>query len=554
MRAWLLLLLSIGFNVAALGNPPAVAGGTVRKHLVYFRDKTGTPFSTTRPDAFLSARALQRRSRQQIPVSSRDLPVAPAYVAQVRAVPGVQLWYTSRWFNAAVISCDSATLAQVQALPIIRSAETLNRKPQAGSRPALRPALPQKQSTQSRRADYGLAFAQAAQLDAVTMHDAGFKGEGMQIAVFDAGFPSVDQLEAFKPLFSEKRVASTFNFVDKTKTVFERDAHGTSVLSALAANTPGFFVGTAPQATYHLCITEDASSEHPVEEMNWLIAAEYADSAGVDIISSSLGYTTFDEPSIDHTYPDLNGRTTIGTRAATMAARVGMVVLNSAGNDGDKPWRYIDVPADADSVIAVGAVDSLGVRAGFSSVGPTADGRIKPDLMAMGYLAAVIRPSGVAVRGNGTSYACPVLAGMVAGLWQSSPGLSAQQVIETLKRSGSQAANPDNERGYGIPNFVRAYELANPGKPLSLPGKATGLLVYPNPTASNELFLTIPEELLLKNLRVRVYDSRGALVLDRTMFNNSPKMQVRTGVLARGTYTCTVSSNGVRRTARFVRL
>ncbi|ALD22619.1 S8 family serine peptidase [Hymenobacter sp. DG25A] len=552
MRAWLLLLLTFGCNVVALGNPPAVAGGTVRKHLVYFRDKAGTPFTTARPEAFLSARALQRRSKQQIAIAPRDLPVAPNYVAQVRAVPGVQLWYTSRWFNAAMISCDSATLARVQALPFINKAETLNRKPQAGARPVLTPVVSTKQATQSRRAEYGLAYAQAAQLDAVTMHEAGYKGEGMQIAVFDAGFPSVDQLEAFKLLFTEKRLGSTFNFVDKSTAVFQRDIHGTSVLSALAANTPGFYVGTAPKATYHLFITEDASSEHPVEEMNWLIAAEYADSVGVDIISSSLGYTTFDAPSVDHTYTDLNGRTAIGTRAATLAARVGMVVLNSAGNDGDKPWRYIDVPADADSVIAVGAVDSLGARAGFSSVGPTSDGRIKPDLMAMGYLTAIIRPSGVAVRGNGTSYACPVLAGMVAGLWQSSPALSAQQVIETLKRSGTQAANPDNERGYGVPSFVRAYQLANPGK--RLPSKATGLMVYPNPTASNELFLNIPEELLQKTLRVRVYDARGALVLDRSMPGAGAEMRVRTGVLARGTYTCTVSADSVQRTVRFVRL
>ena len=226
----------------------------------------------------------------------RDLPVNPAYVAQVRAVSGSpQVLYTSRWFNAAVVSCDSATLARITALPAVRSASTLNRSfkapapaPAPAQVPAGRPPAPL-----ATRAQYGPAYRQNQQIGALAMHDAGYRGEGMQIAVFDAGFPGVDQISALQPLFQEQRLAGTRNFVDGGTSVYMRNSHGTNCLSTMAANQPGFYIGTAPKATFHLCITEDINSEHPIEEANWLAAAEYADSAGVDVISSSLGYTDF---------------------------------------------------------------------------------------------------------------------------------------------------------------------------------------------------------------------------------------------------------------------
>ncbi|UOQ70862.1 S8 family serine peptidase [Hymenobacter cellulosilyticus] len=347
----LLLLAGLGLStlpgLAGSTDPqpaarPVQTTGTVRKHLIYFRDKANTPFSTTQPQAFLSARSLERRTRQNISVQPRDLPVSPGYVAQLKALPGTQLWYTSRWFNAAVVACDSTTLAAVQALPFVRSVVTLNRN-QAGlrKRGPQPEVVPPPQRPGASPADYGSAYEQAQMIGAVTMHNANFRGEGLQIAVFDAGFPGVNQIPAFAPLFQERRLASTFNFVDKSGDVFQRNDHGTNCLSTMAANQSGFFIGTAPKATYHLCITEDVSSEHPVEEMNWLIAAEYADSVGVDIISSSLGYNTFDLPSTGYTYADMNGRRAISTRAAAAAARVGILVVNSAGNEGANGWRYI---------------------------------------------------------------------------------------------------------------------------------------------------------------------------------------------------------------------
>jgi serine protease AprX len=560
-------VLLAGLAVAVVPTIVPVAAqaqtGTVRKHLVYFRDKAGTPFTTSQPEVFLSARAVQRRTRQGIAVQPRDLPVTPAYVTQLKAVPGAAVWYTSRWFNAAVVSCDSATLRNLQALPFVRGAQTLNRSANPAE-PVIRPRSsvedpqPPQQRPQSDPV-YGIAYEQALMIGAVPMHNAGFRGEGMQIAVFDAGFPGVDQSGPFEALRNEGRLVDAYNFVERNPAVYGRNSHGTHCLSTMAANAPGTFVGTAPKATFRLYLTENIVGENPIEEVNWLLAAERADSAGVDVISSSLGYNLFDVPYGNYSYADLNGRTAVSTRAATIAARVGMIVVSSAGNEGNTSWQRILAPADADSILAVGAVDALRNRIGFSSTGPSADGRIKPNLAAQGHQTAIVNVAGEPTRGSGTSYSCPVLAGMVACFWQANPTLSAQQVISFLQRSGSQATSPDNLLGYGIPNFVTAYNLANPGAPLSASGpkpEAGQLLVYPNPIKDNELYLQLSEFFYGKPLCVRFYDARGALVAEHTLAATSaPAVRLTPGALGKGVYTCHVSAGEkIRRTVRFVKL
>ena len=482
-------------------------------------------------------------------------------MSQVRATSGgPKVLYTSRWFNAAVVSCDSVTLARITALPAVRSAATLNRS----SRPvvaALTPVQVPKaaaRGTLATRAQYGPAYRQNQQIGALAMHEAGYRGEGMQIAVFDAGFPGVNQIPALQPLFQSQRLLGTRNFVDGGTSVYLRNSHGTNCVSTMAADQANFFIGTAPKAAYHLCITEDVADEHPVEEANWLAAAEYADSAGVDVISSSLGYTTFDSPSISYTYSDMNGRTAISSRAAVVAARVGMVVVSAAGNEGNKPWHYISAPADADSIMSVGAVDSLGNHAVFSSYGPTADGRIKPTLSAMGLAAAVLAPNGVPFRGSGTSYACPILAGMVAGFWQANPTLTAQQVILALRATASQANVPDNTLGYGIPNFAAAYNALHPSTPLATAAEvlATGevLTLFPNPTGDGPLTLALPTILRGQALQVRVLDVRGAVVARQLIpATAGTEATLRLASLAKGVYTCEVSTATIRRTVKFVK-
>lgn len=551
----------------ALSPTPAARAQTTpaatRRYFVYFKDKTGTPYTVGQPQAFLSARALARRSRQGIAVRARDLPVNPAYLTQVRAVSGrPQVVYASRWLNGAVLACDSATLVQVQQLPAVASAQLLSLRPPLtpAAAPAVVPTPPPPPPT-TPRATYGKAYAQNQLIGAVAMHDAGYRGENIQIAVFDAGFPGADQITALQALQTQGRVASTRNFVDGGRSVYLRNSHGTSCLSTIGAELPGYFVGTAPRATFHLCLTEDVNGESPLEEANWLAAAEYADSVGVDVISSSLGYTTFDYAPLSHTYADLTGRLAIASRAALGAARAGMVVVNSAGNDGNNAWHYLGVPADADSIITVGAVDSLRSHAGFSSYGPTADGRLKPTLATMGVASAVLNAAGTAVRGNGTSYACPALAGLVAGFWQANPTLTAQQVIAALTKGASQAQSPDNTLGFGIPNFATAYNLLHPSTPLATTSAAAGeppLAVFPNPSHLDELLLAVPPSLRGRALRVRLLDGRGA-VLSEQQLPAGPAATVALRLPARrlapGAYQCVVqpAAGGRAQTVRFVR-
>ncbi|AYA36374.1 peptidase S8 [Hymenobacter oligotrophus] len=554
---WVVLGMAAG-TVAYAAAPPQRPTATVRRHLIYFKDKAGTPFTVSQPRDFLSERALQRRQRQGIAVQPRDLPVSPGYTAQLKSTAGVRVLYTSRWFNAAVVECDSAALGRVQGLPFVRAANTLNRTATATPAPPAAPApATAARTTAERDPSYGLGFWQADMLGAVTMHKAGYRAEGMHIAVFDAGFPGVDRMGIFESMRNEGRLLSTFDFVDRDKTVFEKSTHGTLCLSTMAGNQPGKFIGTAPKASYHLMITEDTRSEQHIEEVNWLLAAEYADSVGVDIISSSLGYNTFDAPSRDYSYQDMNGRTAIASRAATMAARTGILVVNSAGNDGANSWRYIGAPADADSVLTVGAVDSLRQQAVFSSLGPTADGRIKPNVSAQGVGSVIVNVGDVVQRGNGTSYACPITAGMAAGFWQANPTLSAQQVIEWLQRSATQANRPDNLQGYGIPSFTRAYNLLNPNNPLSAkagPNPGGEMSIFPNP-AGRELALQLPEAFRRKALRVRVTDAKGALVKELLLPPPmGERVPLRLGSLKPGQYNCTVyaGSDTPPRSVRFV--
>ena len=547
-----------GLGLAAA--PVAHAQTATRRYFVYFNDKQGTPYTVGQPQAFLSARALARRSKQGIAVQARDLPVSPSYVTQVSGVAGARVLYTSRWLNGAVVAADSATMVSVQQLNGVKSAQLLSLV--GPKTPAPAPAVvptPTPPTPTTDRAVYGKAYAQAQLMGAVAMQKAGYRGEGMQIAIFDAGFPGADGITALQPIQQQGRLLSTRNFVDGGRSVYLRNGHGTACLSTIGAELPGYFVGTAPHAAFHLLITEDVGSENPIEEANWLAAAEYADSAGVDVISSSLGYTTFDVPALSHKYADLNGRTAIGSRAALGAARVGMVVVNAAGNDGSAAWHYIGVPADADSIISTGAVDSLRAHAYFSSYGPTADGRIKPTLSVMGVASGVLTPVGAAVRGNGTSYATPELAGLVAGFWQANPTLTAQQVIAALKSTASQAAAPDNTLGWGIPDFVAAYNQQHPSAPLAALDDAPlaeALSIYPNPSHSDELTLALPPALRGQSLQIRVLDARGVVVSKQTLTASAATSLLVRRLpqrLAPGTYVCVVKpASGPSRSVRFV--
>jgi len=444
------------------------------KHVVFLTDKDNNPYSLSNPGAFLTQRSLDRRSNSGITLDMKDLPVTPSYVEQV-AGTGATVIYTLKWFNAVVVSTNDPTvLSAIAALPFVDHIDQVYPKRPVPTNvesgvletDVIPPyALTNPISIASNRSagsiDYGQAYNQTHMISLDALHDLGYTGEGMMIAILDAGFFHVDQIAAFDSLWLNNQILGTRDFHLPGNNVFGDDmhSHGMSVLSTIGANLPGEMVGTAPHASFWLVRTEVGEYESLIEEYNWAGGAEFADSLGVDIINSSLGYTTFDNPAYDHTYADMDGNTTPVTRAADLAASRGMIVVNSAGNSGGSPWQYIGAPADGDSVFSIGAVDSWGGYASFSSTGPTSDGRLKPDVTAQGEGTTVIASWGGVVQGNGTSFSSPIIAGAMACLWQSAPQFTAQELREAVRNTASQATNPDNFYGYGIPDMLDAMIL-----------------------------------------------------------------------------------------------
>ncbi|MPR32013.1 S8 family serine peptidase [Salmonirosea aquatica] len=454
------------------------------RYLVYFKDKANTPFTIQNPEAYLSARAIARRQRHGVAITPADFPVNPTYI-QAIGQTGAKVLYTTRWLNGALVEASDAQLTAIRNLPFFKGIErNLPLAPATTAGIARLGAVNEKFGTQE-TVDHGRMRDQLAMLGVPELNDNGFQGQGIIIAVLDAGFSRANELVYLKPLFDSKRILDTYDFISRNTNVYDDHFHGLNCLSTIAANQPGVMVGAAPEASFVLYRTENEYSETPYEEATWILAAERADSLGADIISCSLGYNLFDDPAYDYTRAQMDGKTALVTRGARHVARTGMLLVNSAGNEGNNAWRYITAPADADSILAVGAVFSNRTYAPFSSVGPTADGRIKPDVAAQGAGTVIgndLGTGGVST-GNGTSFSAPLIAGLAADLWQAHPNLTAQQLREVLVKSGHQAANPDSLLGYGVPVVQRAQEIIlQDYSPLATePTPLTTAVLYPNP-------------------------------------------------------------------------
>lgn len=437
------------------------------RHIVAFRDKKATEFSLANPGAFLSLRAIERRLRFNIPVDSTDLPVCKAYIDSIAALPDVRVVHASKWLNQLlVVTTNSASLKRMSGFPFVRSSRPVARRAAPVSVESERMEEKVNDLMETNRIDrsspsqfysYGQTKAQIDIHNGAFLHDNGFRGKGMVVAVLDAGYRGYLTNPALDSLRARNGLLGTWDFVLNEATVNEDDPHGLYCLSIMASNIPGLLVGTSPEASYLLFRTEDAFSEYPVEEHNWAVGAERADSLGADLITSSLGYSTYDDPSFDHRYADMDGSTTMVTRAADMAAAKGMIVTNSAGNAGASPWKYISAPADGDSVLAVGATNANRVVAGFSSYGPSADGRVKPDIASVGSGTVVANTSGRPASGSGTSFSNPNIAGLVVCLWQAFPEFRNMEIVDAVRRSGDRWADPDDRTGYGIPDMRAAF-------------------------------------------------------------------------------------------------
>lgn len=449
------LLVFLLFAVLELGAQVAPD-----KYWIQFTDKKNTPYNIDKPEDFLSERSIQRRLDYDIAVDEYDLPVNPSYLKAVEDAGAVVL-NPSKWLNGATVEItDNSVLSAVKSLPFVKKTRVLEDEP-------LKQMMKEKSLSLEKNASavesavrnhYGYAYNQIAQLNGVVLHDMGYRGEGMIIGVCDGGFTDADNHKVFESVRSEGRLLCTRDYLYKNGNVFTESVHGTSCWSLMAGNVPEEYVGTAPMASYVLCRTEDVNRESVIEEYNWVSAAEFLDSLGVDVISTSLGYIFFDDSKMDHKYDDLDGETAVITIGSGIAASRGIMCVVAAGNDGASDFPYISAPADGKKVMTVGAVGADGERAYFSSVGPTSDGRVKPDVMALGYGVSVASLWDSYYDGSGTSYACPVLAGMAACLWQANKDRTAAEIIETIKNNASNVSSPDSKYGYGLPDMMRAFE------------------------------------------------------------------------------------------------
>ncbi len=522
------------------------------RYWVGFTDKTASLYSISNPSAYLSARAISRRTSQSIAITNEDIPVNATYIQQVTST-GALVKSRSRWFNGVLVEITNPSqITAINALSCVQSTRPLARVRGVKKIIPAQPNVTASERTQATQSDvynYGQSQNQIYMLNGECLHNKGYNGTGMQIAVIDEGFYGAPGVTVFDSLWHNHQVIATHDFYLNDSLNYNNavlGGHGTYVLSCMAAYTSGQMIGTAPKAKYYLLRSEIDSTEKIVEVYQWVSAIEYADSAGVDVVTSSLGYSQFLDTTQSFTWGNLNGRTAVASISATMAARRGMIVCVAAGNEGgctavgdpnccinNACWEKITVPADADSIITVGAVDASKNYASFSSVGNTADGRIKPDVAAQGLNTTIANSSGI-TTGSGTSFATPTMAGMVACLWQGNPAKTNMQVINAIKQSASQYVSPDSLLGYGIPDFCVADQILK------------GTLGIQS--VANNMINTLCGNMDCE-LTVTIYDVSGRMVLStqtKSSQNNTPDkilQSLNLSALSGGMYVVKITSN-----------
>jgi len=556
MKKTILLIVSLIFVTSIIAQE-----SVFNYYVLHFSDKGANMDAGINPSTFLSDKSVERRIKQRIAFDQTDIPVNEQYVSEVSKT-GAKIITRSRWFNTIVIETTSDIADQISALTYISKIDMLAKvsgQVASSSKPFFEAekvnpwlnGITKKVATDLY--DYGGAFNQIDQLKGQALHNSGFSGQGMTIAVLDAGFNSVDIMTCFDSLRANNQIKGTRDFAVPGNNVYATTmhTHGTSVLSCMGAYVSGQMVGTAPKADYWLLRSEVGETESIIEEYYWVSAAEFADSIGADLINSSLGYTEFpDSPEANHTYADMDGNTTFITRGADKAAQKGILVVNSAGNSGgtNDPWKYIGAPADGDSVFSIGAVDAAGKRASFSSLGPTYDRRIKPTVSAQGSGSALFYPGGFGY-GNGTSFSSPITCGITACLWQAFPEFSNMEIIEVIKSTASQANQPDSLLGWGIPDYQSALNA------LSVPDiKVEKLLsTYPNPVIDK---VTIGFSNSIKGkYNVEIVDLQGRVVYSRQGNDGSIRsLQINDiGYLPAGVYLLRIFNNSIYFSGKIVK-
>ncbi len=499
------------------------------RYVVHLKDKTNTPYQISSPEDFLSARAIERRTNQSILITEEDLPVDPTYVNQITNT-GAEVFFKSKWFNNLLIQATEAQVTAIEVLDFVENVEFVapGNKLKSNSRTA---DLEDGQETEAVQTDF-----QNNLLGIQGLQEEGFLGEGIIIAFMDGGFLGVDVTSPFEHLINENKIKYQYNLVENDDNPFKYLQHGTQVLSTVSAIIPDSYTGIAPEADIMLFVTEDDYGSRPefrVEEYNFLYAAEMADSAGVDIINASIGYNTFDSAYMSYSYEQMDGNTAVITRAAEKAFSKGILVVTSAGNSGSSSsWPYISAPADGPNVLSIGSVESNLSKSSFSSIGPTADGRIKPDLMAYGRSTAVVGQNGNVGSNSGTSFASPQVAGLAALLWQKNPALTNKELFDLVLSLGSQSENPDNLFGNGIPNYLK--EITGLGD-----FEIRELAIYPNPFNNT---LQIQGGLAFEKYNLTILDASGKILMGMTVeTNNDGRINLNLDDISSGFYFLRVS-------------
>ena len=471
------------------------------RYIIELTDKQNSPYSIKNPIQFLSPESIQRKIRYNITLDSTDLPVTPSYLDSIRSAGAVTILNTSKWLNQVLIkTTDPAALVKISKWPFVKKTVPIAKRANSFIIPGVQSFTAKTNdistatlsSSTVNVLNYGMNLPQIALHEGEYLHNKGFTGAGMKIAVLDAGFYRYQNITAFDSLRANGQILGTWDYVENGPSVNEDDSHGMMCLSIMAGNLPGTYIGTAPKARYYLFRTEDVASEYPVEEQNWAAAAEKADSLGVDLITSSLGYNQFDDASFNHVYSDMDGTKTIVSKAAAFAVSKGMIVTNSAGNEGAKAWKYIIAPADVENVLTVGAINVNKQVASFSSYGPAAGGKIKPDVTSVGWNTVLINTTGAVATGNGTSFSNPNMAGLVTCLWQAFPEFSNLEILDAIRKSTDHYTTPDVRTGYGIPNMRLAFNSLEAERFIR---KASNILkndfikLYPNPVQKETTIL-----------------------------------------------------------------
>lgn len=498
---------------------------------VYFKDKPSENTFISSPLTMLSQRALDRRTRHSISLDYIDVPIETSYMNQVKAAIGIAVKAKSKWLNALHVQGTQTDIENLLGLSYVNSIEYADKSLNVSNKKRVQQKIFQKRNKLAIVFDfnYGNGSNQIQMLNGDVLHENGFSGNGMQIAVIDAGFPNVDNFAAFQRIRENNQILGGYDFVNRSENFYTGHYHGMAVLSSIAGYVDNQFVGTAPDAEFYLFITEDNLNEVPLEESLWVEAAEKADSLGVDVINTSLGYSSFfDNVNHNYTYNDMDGKTAFISRGAEIAFSRGMILVNSAGNEGNDPWHYINAPADAPSVLSIGAVNSTGVIASFSSFGPTSDNRVKPDVLAQGTGVYVINSTGNIATSNGTSFSSPVLAGVITCLWQAFPDKTNAEIIQFVKESANLYENPTVQEGYGIPDFEAVYDLLYLEK---YENDVTEILFFPNPT-NGVMNFKFPED--LDEIKISVFNLLGKRVFTSHIKKNNPSTNV--SYLAKGMY------------------